>query len=361
MSRDVVVVGAGIIGTSIAWRLAQRGVRVSLFDSGRMGGEASWAGAGMLAPGGEIEAPSAWAELALASLRLYSEFVQELEEESGLEIDYQRRGAVEAAFTETECAELDRRAEAQQSLGIPSSRIAPGDVPVLAPGLEGARFFPEDALVNPRDVIAALRKACIRRGVEIREGVAVHELESAGGTARVRGGRECASVVLAAGAWSSQIGVSVDGQPVELPRAFPVRGHLIGYRCEPRAEFPIVRHGKTYVLQRSTGFTIAGTSSEQVGFDRSLDAAIAGSIGERAGRLVPGLQALPPSDFWIGFRPGIEGEVPAIGRLGSSHVWLAYGHYRNGILLAPVTADRVSSALLSSLETGWSALPGSMQ
>src|SRR5690242_2519109 len=173
MGWDVAVVGAGIIGGSIAWRLRQRGASVILLDRGRVGGEASWAGAGMLAPGGEIETRSAWSDLALESLRRYPDFVGELAQETGVSIDFQQQGAVEVALTEDEAAELDRRAAAQVGIGIPSEPIASAAVPLLAPGIVQARFFPEDALVDPRHITRALRSACLSAGVELREGTRV--------------------------------------------------------------------------------------------------------------------------------------------------------------------------------------------
>ena len=147
--------GAGIIGSTIAWRLAQAGRSVRLVDVGTMGGEASWAGAGMLAPGGEFVRRSPWIDLALRSLRMYPDFLGELSEESGLAIDYRACGAVETAATEAERPALMERAAAQRELGIECT-VA-----------ENAVHYPEDALVDPRQTMAALREACARRGVTI--------------------------------------------------------------------------------------------------------------------------------------------------------------------------------------------------
>jgi glycine oxidase len=162
-----------------------------------------------------------------------------------------------------------------------------------------------------------------------------------------------AAAVLAAGAWSSQI--QVEGLP--LRRAFPVRGHLLGFRLEPSLG-PIVRHGHTYLLQRAGGFTIAGTSSEQAGFDRTLDPRILSGIHSRAAELLPVLSTQTPDQQWLGFRPGVEGEGPAVGRAGETALWLAYGHYRNGILLAPATAAKVAGDITANSETGSSGRSG---
>jgi glycine oxidase len=332
-SPDVIVIGAGIIGASIAWRLAQGGAAVTLLDAGVLGGEASWAGAGMLAPGGEIAERTAWVELALESLRLYPRFVEELEEEGGAGIDYRRCGALEIARTEAEWSELLRRREAQQSLGI------------LSEVRDSALFYAEDAVVDPRDVTRALRTACLARRVTIREQTRVSEVRLSADRVEVEtsaGPLAAAAAVLAAGAWSSEISVWRGGDRMEIAASFPVRGHLLGYTLEAGSMGPFLRHGHTYILQRASGFTIAGASSEMAGFDRRLDAGIMAEIHARACELWPRLGDGGEPQAWLGFRPATADYEPRIGRLGDTRMWLAYGHYRNGILLAPATAERIS-------------------
>jgi glycine oxidase len=362
MHFDAIIAGAGIIGSSIAWRLAQAKLRVLLLDSGEMGGEASSAGAGMLAPGGELESWSDWSHFALHSLRLYPEFVAELTSETGCTIDYQRFGAVELAFTDDESASLKTRREMQESLGIVSLELARRELHALLPDLRAevaaAAFYPDDALVDPRHIMHALRAACLARCVTIREHEAVIAIRTQPGLVRFEmrdGVVEAPIAVLAAGAWSSLI--QVDG--LTLPHSFPVRGHLMAWQLEPDSLRPIVRHGHTYLLQRAEGFTIAGTSSEHMGFDRELDPAILGDIHHRAAGLLPRLAVRIPDKQWLGFRPAIDGDAPAVGRVSDTALWLAYGHYRNGILMAPATAERVANEITSSLETGSSAPTGS--
>ena len=209
---------------SIAWRLAQRGLKVEVFDAGRIGGEASWAGAGMLAPGGEVDAPTRLAQLTVDSLKMYSGFVRELEAESGAAIDFRQCGAIERTTDDT-------RGKAQAALGIRSQRLNAGEV-----------FYPDDAVVDPRDVVRALRIACERRGVSVHEFHRVDKIEG--------------PTVLAAGAWSSSLATTV---PVAA--SFPVRGHLISYRMAPDSVPTILRSGETYILQRSSGLTVAGSNT----------------------------------------------------------------------------------------------------
>src|SRR5450755_260359 len=333
---DVIVVGGGIIGGSIAWRLAQAGATVTLVEAGAMGGEASWAGAGMLAPGGEFAARTGWAEFALKSLAQYPAYVEELQSETGLGIDYRRSGALEIASTEGEWQELMARRAAQSAMGIRSE--------VTNRGL----YYPDDALVDPRDVTRALRCACEKRGVTVREQTRVEAVRAGGSRVEVEAGGGVLpgeAVVLAAGAWSGSIPVFGPHGRIDIPATFPVRGHLLGYALEPGSVGPILRHGHTYVMQRSSGFTIAGTSSEQVGFNRHVDPRVVEDIRARAGELLPRLGSAPEPTAWLGFRPATEGFEPAIGRVADTGLWLAYGHYRNGILLAPATASQVAGEI----------------
>jgi glycine oxidase len=332
----MIVAGAGIIGLSCAWRLARCKIPVTVFDARETGGEASWAGAGMLAPGGEMEEASALTEMALASLACYPDFVAALREASGVPIDYQRCGALELALDDSEAVELERRAARQSAIGIRSESTH-------HTGSVAARFYPDDALVNPRDIMAALRTACLREGVSIHEREPVVEIFGNGSGVRTPlGSYRGDGVLIAAGAWSTNL---VAG--FALPQTMPVRGHLIGWRAEPGMLGTILRHENTYLLQRDTGSLIAGSSTEHVGFDRTIDESVVQAIHTRASRLLPALGAMNPAERWIGFRPGIEGGIPAIGRIQGASIWTAFGHYRNGILLAPDTARRIEESVIT--------------
>jgi glycine oxidase len=247
---------------------------VTIADTGNLGGEASPAGAGMLAPRSE-----SGCDLGLESLGLYSSFVEQLNGETAIDVDFRM-------------------------------------------------FHPEEGIVDPAALLQALRRACESRKVRIvRENATAVEP------------RDYAAVVIAAGAWSGQIRV----QNVTLPAVVPIKGHLIGFQLEPGALGPTRRLGETYVLQRSNGFLIAGSNEQDIGFDRSVDAAICEDIHRRAAQLFPPLEHATPVKRWIGFRPRSATGDPHIGRVEGTNVWLAYGHYRNGILLTPVTAQRIAA------------------
>lgn len=279
MPGEVLIVGGGLIGSSIAWRLAQKGARVAIADAGNLGGEASPAGAGMLSPRSE-----SGSGLGLESLRLYPSFVEQLQTETGMAVDFRM-------------------------------------------------FHEEEGIVDPAALLQALRCACESRQVRITQQK----------TASVSPD-EYAAVVIAAGAWSDQIRV----KNVTLPAVVPVKGHLIGFQLDPGALGPTRRHEETYVLQRSNGFLIAGSNEQDIGFDTTVDAQICEEIHRRAARLFPPLERAKPVKRWIGFRPRPVGvDVPHIGRIKGTNVWLAYGHYRNGILLTPVTAQRIAEEILT--------------
>lgn len=353
-SNHIAIAGGGLIGMSIAWRLAQQGWPVTIFDKGSIGGEASWAGAGMLAPGGEVEGPSALAAFSLESRRLYAPFVHEVEQASGIRIDYQECGALDVAYSPEELAALEDRAMRQADLGISSKPLTAAQIAAFWPrvrnqGLAGGRFYPEDAIVNPRELVAALKQACIKLGARLLENCPVSHAAIQADRIDMEtrcGPDSCHTLVVAAGAWSDSL--AVDGVPA-LPLASPVKGHLIGYQQPDQTCSTIIRHGPVYLLQRANGLLIAGASVEHVGFNRDIDARIVSWLSEEAGSVLPHLQETSPSEKWIGFRP--ESDALHVGSWHSERLYLAYGHYRNGILLAPVTARDLASQISASLRT----------
>ncbi|MBZ5606139.1 MAG: FAD-binding oxidoreductase [Acidobacteriia bacterium] len=309
---DVLIAGAGLIGASIAWRLSQAGIRVTMCDAGSFGGECSSAGAGMLSPGGEFDKPSVWIDLAVEGMRMYPAFVDELARESGVAIDFQLTGCHH--FVEPDVAR--RRAEFQASKGI--------RVELTDRGL----FYHDDGFVDPTDMLRALRRVS---RAELRENCALTEIEAS----------DHRAVVIAAGAWSNRLRVKYRGTPVALPEVKPVKGHLAGFQMQPGSLGPMLRRGHSYVLQRSNGFLIAGATEEDAGFERAVSESTCAEIQRHAAELFPALEKATPCRRWIGFRP-FSPDGPHIRQVEGTNVWLAYGHFRNGILLAPLTSHRVA-------------------
>jgi glycine oxidase len=350
--RSAAVAGGGIIGLAIAWRLAQRGVRVTVFEKAEVGGEASWAAAGMLSPGGEVESPSEFASLVIESRGLYPKFIRELEASTKLAIDYQECGALDVAFSEEEAEALERRAAIQAGMGIRSKPVKRDTVRTFWPGVRdqdliAARFYPNDAVVNPREAVIALASACRELGVTVVQHCAIQSAEigeSAASVGTTKGSSDYDALVIAAGAWSHSI--QVNGVP-RIPSVEPVKGHLIGYQQPLHTCDTIIRQGHTYVIQRANGLLIVGASTERVGFNREIDAGITGALAQKAGFLLPHLSETTPSETWIGFRPGSD-ELH-VGAWHSKRLYLAYGHLRNGILLTPVTAERIADQVGAAL------------
>lgn len=296
---QVTIIGAGLIGASIAWRVSQSGCAVTLIDAGRFGGETSSAGAGMLSPGGEFETPSVWSDLGNRSMQFYPAFVDELRAETRIAIDFQICG----------CRKISEETGESQ-------------------------FFEKDGFVDPNHLLKALHAACSARAVKIVENRSTGAVET----------HDFDALVIAAGAWSNQIDLTHNGARLDLPPVKPIKGHLIGFDMQPGSLGPMIRRGHAYVLQRSNGFTIAGSTEEDVGFERTVDANICQQIHNETAKLWSALSGARPSKRWIGFRP--YSDVPHIGRLGDTNVWLAYGHFRNGILLAPVTAQMIAREII---------------
>jgi glycine oxidase len=285
---------------------------------------------------------------------MYPTFVRQLEKESGLSIDYRKCGAIELAYEHERWRELRERADVQRRFGISAQWLCLSSLSAVAPGLNleglrGALYYPDDACVAPGDLLRALRAVCEREGVKILENSPVESIDAERGLVMVRVREQRISgrnLVLAAGAWSSQIPLSRSGLATHIPESFPVKGHLVGYQLLPGSLRPILRNGHHYVVQRKSGF--AGSSEEQCGFDRSVNPERISEIRNAAGSIYSPISMLEPTREWTGFRPGIEGQGPTFGRVSGTNVWLAYGHYRNGILLTPATAHLVSRQILSA-------------
>jgi glycine oxidase len=351
----IAVVGAGVIGLGIAWRLAQRGASVTVFDKGKAGQGASHAAAGMLAACIEAE-PGEQALVALgrASQRLWPAFAAELLEASGIDVELRREGTLYVALTADDQARLTHDLGFHKSLGLPVEWIGATETrrrePHLGGRLAGALFSPEDHQVENRSLAAALQVAATRAGVSIRENCAVERVSVAGDRAEgvaLAGGEsfEADAVVVAAGAWSRQ----VEGVPAAMrPPVRPIKGQMLALRMDPAA--PLARHviwgPNIYIVPRNDGRLILGATVEEKGFDTALTAGGLLSLLEAAWRVIPGIEELPVAETWVGHRPGSRDDAPILGPSAIRGLCYATGHHRNGILLAPVSADAMARLVL---------------
>jgi glycine oxidase len=351
----IVVIGAGVIGLAVGWRLAQRGAAVTVLDRGAAGMGASHAAAGMLAICAEAEpGEERLVTLGRASQALWPAFAREVEAASGLPVDLRTEGTLAVGLTADDQARLNHRLEFQKSLGLPVEWISGSEArrrePHLAPGLAGAVLSPDDQQVDNRKLVAALRVAIARAGATIREHQAVARILIAGGRAKgvaLADGSEIGAdhVVLAAGAWSRRVeGLS----PEERPPVRPVKGQMIALRMDPAA--PLVTHvlwaPGAYLVPRRDGRLIVGATVEEKGFDATLTAGGTLALLEAAWRALPAIEELPIDEMWVGHRPGSRDDAPILGPGPVDGLTYATGHYRNGILLTPVSADAVAHLVL---------------
>jgi glycine oxidase len=345
---EVVVVGAGVIGSSIAWRLAQAGVGVVLVDRGAPGGEASGAAAGILASQLEAAGDGGLFRLLARSERLHPSFAAEVSESSGLDIGYRVCGALEVALQESESAALEARAAWQSGQDFPVERLSAVHVRALegalAPKVIQALFFPRAAQLDPRRFCAALFRCAQLAGAKFRSGHVRRLLSSHGRVEGVdlEGERVSATaVVLAAGAWSSL----VEGTGLAVSSVYPVRGQLVALRPVTAPLHRVIFGAGGYLVPRADGRVIVGSTMERVGFEKFSTPQGVSTLLARAQRLCPELAQVPMTSAWAGLRPATEDGLPALGPTPLEGLHLAVGHLRNGILLTPVTAALVAAGV----------------
>jgi glycine oxidase len=351
-----VIIGAGVMGLSIAWRLAQAGCPVSIYDADRAGRGASWAAAGMLAAAVETEpGEQKLLALTLEGQRLWPDFTRELEAASGISIDYRDEGTMVVALTRDDAEHLRFTYEFQRSLGLDLDWLSGAEAlrrePHLRPGIPGAVLSLRDHQVENRLLGRALAEAARRAGAVLYEHCKVREVklacERACGVLTDRGYDRADFVVLAAGAWSRQIG----GVPrSHLPPVRPIKGQMLALRMNP--ETPLLRHVMWlprggYLVPRRDGRLVVGGTVEERGFDDSVTAGGMLALIEGAWRAVPAIEELPLAETWVGFRPGSRDDAPLLGPSGIDRLVLATGHHRNGILLTPITARSISAYVLN--------------
>ena len=343
------------MGLGIAWRLAQAGCQVTVYDRGDAGHGASWAAAGMLAAAVETEpGEEQLLSLTLESQRLWPEFAREIEAASGISVDYRSEGTMVVALTRDDAEQLRFTYNFQKSLGLEIEWLSAAEArqrePHLRPGIPGAVLSPGDHQVENRRLALALAEAARRAGVLLHEHCPVRRVELSDGRACgvvLDRGRERADViVLAAGAWSREIGGI---PPAHLPPVRPIKGQMLALRMDPAA--PLLRHviwlPRGYLVPRLDGRLVIGGTVEERGFDDTVTAGGLLALLEGAWRAVPAIEELPVAETWVGFRPGSRDDAPLLGPSGLDGLVLATGHHRNGILLTPVTAEKVSDYVLT--------------
>lgn len=347
---DALVAGGGVIGLSVAWRAAQRGLRVTVVDDAP-GTGASWAAAGMLAPVAE----AAYGEeplvaLSLASLALYPAFAAELQEATGRDVGLRTAGTLLVGFDEDDVRALHRTHDFHVELGLDATRLTPRACravePSLTPRVRGGVHVTGDHSVDGRALHAALLEAVRSAGVQL-EAARVTEVVRDGDRAtglRLEDGRTLSAdaVVLALGAWSGRLPGAGD-LPVR-----PVKGQVLRLRGEVLLEGTVralVRGRAVYLVPYGDGGLVVGATVEEQGFDPRVTAGAVHDLLRDATEVVPGLTELELVETLARWRPGTPDNAPLLGPSGTAGLVLATGHYRNGVLLAPLTGDVVAAVL----------------
>jgi len=347
---DAVIIGGGIIGCSIARSLANERMKVAVAERGTPGEEASWAAAGMLAPSAEAEAGSALFQTCRASLKLYGSFAAELEAETGIDPQYRTEGTLLLYENEREREAMLPSIEWQRKLAVPIEELSAEDLRQAEPELlpcAGGFLLAEDHQIDNRLLMRALIESCERRDVHFLPGTPVREVRHDGkkvsGVSTEHGVIAAGAVVNTAGAWAAS--VAVPGRPSAPIR--PVKGHMVALENPKPLLRHVVRTHRVYLVPRRSGSVMVGSTMEEVGFDKTPRAGPVAKLLRAAQHLCPALEQSTIRDFWAGLRPAAPDGLPLLGPTALDGYWVALGHFRNGILLTPITAQVVSSWLVT--------------
>ena len=352
-ASDVVIVGGGVIGLAIARALVRRGVHdVTLIERAGLGAEASSAAAGMLAPQAEADREDAFFRLTCRSRDMYPGFAADLLTETGIDIELETTGTLYLGFTEHDVHELQERYRWQSDAGLTVQMLSADEAhalePNIGPDVQLALKFPFDTQVENKRLVTALSIANQKAGVKLFTETTVVSLQikdgKISGIETTRGGIATENVVIAGGAWVSELGVPDKALPdigIE-----PVRGQMLCFDANPPVARHVIYSPRGYVVPRRDGRLLAGSTTEFAGFDRRVTAAGIQSITNAALEICPVVSRLSLVASWAGLRPRAADGLPVLGPCAEiAGVFYATGHYRNGILLAPLTGEILAAAI----------------
>lgn len=356
-NKDVLIIGGGIIGLSLARELHKRGViKITILERGGVGQEASAAAAGMLAPNAETDKADDFFHLCDESNRLYPQLAGELLAETGIDSELDRSGTLYLAFSDKDSIEIRRRYAWQKKAGLAVELLTAGDArrlePFVSPDVREALFFPNDWQIENRLLLSALHKYAAINRIEIIENTAVENVSIE------NGGTVCAAartrkfqarvVVLATGAWTSLIKAG----GISLPEIKPLRGQIIAFKTAERLFQRVIYSPRGYIVPRRDGRILAGATVEDAGFDKKNTSAGMRFLRENALEIAPNLVNLNIAEKWAGLRPFAGDGLPILGATAESeNLLIATAHYRNGILLAPKTAELLADKIVGGKES----------
>lgn len=352
-TADVVVIGGGVIGLTVSRALALRGVRnVTLIERSGLGTESSWAAAGMLAPQAEADRADEFFDFCCQSRDMYPGFAAALLAETGIDVELDTTGTLYLAFSDHDLLELEKRFVWQSATGLDIEKLDAETAKLLEPTISadvrGALRFSRDTQVENRRLISALGAACDRLGVQLLTGTTVDAVEvkrgAVTGVETSRGPVSTGRVVVASGAWSSILKTRYASLPVRIE---PVRGQMLCFEATPQICQHVIYSPRGYLVPRRDGRLLAGSTTEHTGFDKRVTASGVQSILSAAVEISPEVGALGLAATWAGLRPCAPDSLPVLGACAEIEGLLyATGHYRNGILLAPITGELIAQAVV---------------
>jgi len=352
-SSDIIIIGGGVIGCSIAWRLAQQGAKVTVIERGEPGLEASWAAAGKLDPHSEplygLRAPLL--SLCEESLSLYPAFVTELEDQMGIHVGYQARGSLLVATDYHEATLLSALVERQFQAGKVAEELSQKELrefePELSESVEVGVYFPNDCFVNNRELMTALVSAAMKSKVNFLKNTPVIGLKftrsKVSEVILPTGCLQADIVINAAGSWASLIDPT---NRIPIPIR-PIRGQIVCLQLPQQTLGHLTQSAKCYLVPWPDGRVIAGSTMENVGYNKEVTAKGVQQILTAALEIVPSLASASIREVWAGLRPGSQDALPLLGTTQFPNYIIASGHFRHGILLAPITAKLITDLILT--------------
>ncbi len=351
----VLIIGGGVIGLSIARELKKKGIsEITILERGEIGMEASYAAGGMLAVHAETDNSGDFFNFCNDSLKLYSDFAASLFEETDVNIELDKAGTLYLAFTENDVKEIRERYNWQKKAGLDVQHLSANEInklePFVSPDVLEGLFFPNDWQVENRQLLFALTKFAGLNQVEIVENTEVVRILSEHG--KVTGVETNSQkyfadlVILATGAWTSLI--KTDG--FSLPNIKPIRGQIISFQTAKRLFSKVIYSPRGYLIPRQDGRILVGSTSEEAGFDKSVTPIATDILFEKALEISPSLVSLEIKESWAGLRPFASDGLPILGEI-EENLFVATGHYRNGILLAPITAKIIVEKIVNKVSS----------
>ncbi len=356
---ELLIIGSGVIGLAIARQLHKKGVgKITLLERGEIGRESSYAAAGILAPNAEADRIDEFFRFCHDSGGLYPDFARELLEETGIDIELERSGTLYAAFNDADVGEIRRRYEWQKRAGLAVEHLNAETIrkiePFVSPDVREALFFPNDWQVENRKLLAALRKYADINRIEIIENTEVVRLSKENGkiTGAETNNQKIAAetVIIATGAWTSLLKTN----DFSMPSVRPIRGQIIAFQTAKRLFQTVIYSPRGYLVPRLDGRILIGATVEDVGFKKTTTEAGTAFLRGIALEIAPSLVNLNVAEKWAGLRPFAADHLPILGAFpGIENLLIATAHYRNGILLAPKTAEIVADKIADDIESNY--------